>query len=183
MREGSLIHMEYVFLNASGEEAALQKEACPWSTALSRGTCGKRACRVSLRCRRTVLFGVPENNLAAFPSGYLMQVLLSFLKRLIFGRPWLHRPTAKQRYANGLKSCQDSDKSRHVTERHPLILFRAMVLETSTIGQVRTPRAQLHSVHVVWSLNPNMCLRPLACTTCFVFDEQTLHTRQCSNSA
>ena len=32
MREGSLIQMEYVFLNASGEEAALQKEA--WSTAL-----------------------------------------------------------------------------------------------------------------------------------------------------
>ena len=85
-REGSLIQMEYVFLNASGEEAALQKEACPWSTASVVARVGTGlSCLTSVQKKGSVW--VPENNLPAFPAGYLMQVLLSYLKRLFFGRP------------------------------------------------------------------------------------------------
>ena len=84
----------------------------------------------------------------------------------------MYRPTAtaKQGYANGLKGWQESDKSRHVPERHLIILFRAMVSEKSTIGQVRTLRAHLESMHGVVFESQHVYLA-LAYTTCFVFDE------------
>ena len=174
MREGSLIQMEYFFLDATGEQAELQKET--WSTALVVERVGG-ACRVSLRCRRKVLLKFWKTTFPGFLSEYLMQVLPTFLKRLFFERLRLYRPTAKQRHANGLKGWQESDKSPHVPERHLLILFREVVPETSTIGQVRTLRPHLESMHGVVFESQHVCLA-LAYTTCFVFDEQTLHTRQ-----
>ena len=78
-REGSLIQMECVFLKATGEQAELQKEA--WSTAVTWVRVGAGlSCLTSAQNKGAV--GAPANNLPAFPSGYMMQVVQSFLKRL-----------------------------------------------------------------------------------------------------
>lgn len=157
-REGALVEMDYCFLKATGETTTVAAEA--WSTTLvvvHRGTGLMVATAVEKKGAEGLRNPVPDA-----PGGYVVQVVLTFLKQLCLDTVILQTDGE----VAILELAENVAKERHKPTRLRVTPTRSSQSNgavESAVGrlaaQVRTLRAQVEEAYDT-TLNPNMCVWP-----------------------